>query len=107
MVMNSEPSASLAPSQNERIMAAIAHISIFLPLTGLIAPIVIWFTQKTKSPYVTFHSLQAIGLQLTMILFWLLGMACNTCSFFSVLAMLGFALSNSKVSRTTLGLFQS
>jgi uncharacterized Tic20 family protein len=32
------------PSQNDKIMAALAHISAILPFMGVIAPIVIWAT---------------------------------------------------------------
>jgi len=56
------------PSQNDKIMAALAHISALLPLMGIIAPIVIWVTQKDKSEYVAFQALQAVAYQLLMIL---------------------------------------
>jgi uncharacterized Tic20 family protein len=52
------------PNQNDKIMAALAHISALLPLMGVIAPIVIWATQKDKSEYVAFQALQAVVYQL-------------------------------------------
>ena len=40
---------ALTPTQDERVMAALSHLSVFIPLFGVIAPIVIWVTQKEKS----------------------------------------------------------
>jgi uncharacterized Tic20 family protein len=48
---------------------------------GLVAPIVIWVTQKDKSDYVNFQALQALAYQISMILFWFLGTGCYMCSF--------------------------
>lgn len=45
-------------TSDERLLAMLAHLSIFLG--GLILPIILWATQKDKSKFVTFHSLQAI-----------------------------------------------
>ena len=56
------PVASL--SQDERIMAALSHATALLPFMGVIAPIVIWVTQKDKSQYVAFQALQAMAYQL-------------------------------------------
>lgn len=84
---------SLTPSQDERVMAALAQISVLVPFLGVIAPIVIWVTQKDKSRYVAFQSLQAVAFQLTMILAWFVGMGCYMCSFFSVFLVIPFASS--------------
>jgi len=72
------------PTQNDKIMAALAHISALLPLMGVIAPIIIWATQKDKSEFVAFQALQAIAYQLLMILAWFVGMGCYMLSFFSM-----------------------
>ncbi len=71
-----------APSQNDKIMAALAHISAVLPLIGVIAPTIIWATQKDKSEYVAFQALQAVAYQLVMILAWFIGMGCYMISAF-------------------------
>jgi uncharacterized Tic20 family protein len=84
---------SLTPSQDERVMAALAQISVLVPLLGVIAPIVIWVTQKDKSRYVAFQSLQAIAFQLTMIFAWFVGMGCYMCSFFSMFLAIPFGSS--------------
>jgi uncharacterized Tic20 family protein len=80
-----------APNQNDRIMAALAHISALLPFMGVIAPIIIWVTQKEKSEYVAFQALQAVAYQLVMILAWFVGMGCYMLSFFSMFLTIPFA----------------
>ncbi len=68
--------------QDERVMAALAHIAVLLPMIGLIAAIVIWITQKDRSRFVAFQALQAIVFQLLLIVVWIGGMACYMASFF-------------------------
>lgn len=74
--------ATSLPSQDERVMAALSHITILIPTIGVIAPIVIWVTQKDKSRYVAFQALQAAAFQLLIVLLWFVGMACYMGSFF-------------------------
>jgi len=84
---------ALKPTQDERVMAALAQISVLVPFLGVVAPIVIWVTQKDKSRYVAFQSLQAIVFQLTMIFAWFVGMGCYMCSFFSLFLAIPLASS--------------
>jgi uncharacterized Tic20 family protein len=84
---------SLTPTQDERVMAALANVSAILPFMGVIAPIVIWVTQKDKSQYVAFQSLQALVYQLTMIVAWMVGMGCYMCSFFFTFLTIPFSSS--------------
>ncbi len=86
------------PNQNDRIMAALAHVSALLPFMGVIAPIVIWATQKDKSEYIAFQALQAVAYQLVMILAWFVGMGCYMLSFFSMFFAIPFAGSSNQVS---------
>jgi len=79
------------PNQNDKIMAALGHISVLLPLLGLIAPIIIWTTQKEKSKYVSFQALQAIAYQLVMIFAYFIAMGCYMLSFFSTFLTMPFA----------------
>jgi uncharacterized protein len=79
------------PSQNDKIMAALAHVSAILPFMGVITPIVIWATQKDKSEYVAFQALQAVVYQLLMILAWFVGMGCYMLSFFTMFLGIPFA----------------
>ncbi len=79
------------PNQNDKIMAALGHISVLLPLIGLIAPIIIWTTQKEKSKYVSFQALQAIAYQLIMIFAYFIAMGCYMLSFFSTFLTIPFS----------------
>ena len=54
--------------QNERMLAALAHGSILFAIFtngvgGIAAALVIWLTQKERSPYVRFQALQALVYQ--------------------------------------------
>lgn len=82
---------SLTPTQDERVMAALSHASALLPMMGVIAPIIIWVTQKEKSRYVAFQSLQALAFQLSMIAAWFVGMGCYMLSFFGTFITIPFA----------------
>jgi len=79
------------PNQNDKIMAALSHISALVPLMGLLAPIIIWTTQKEKSKYVSFQALQAIAYQLVMIFAYFIGMGCYMISFFATFLTIPFA----------------
>jgi len=65
-------------SQDERLLAAIAHSGALLPFLGFIIPLHIWITQRDWSKFVHFHALQALIYQLAMP------------SAFSVVYLLGF-----------------
>jgi uncharacterized Tic20 family protein len=67
------PSAHEATS-DERILAAVAHGSVILFGWGAIAAIVLWITQRQKSAFVAFHSLQALMYQLLQTVYILLVM---------------------------------
>jgi len=45
-------------------MSMLSHLAILIPNIGILAPIVIWFTQKEKSKFVRYNALQAIFFQL-------------------------------------------
>ena len=89
---------SLTPTQDERVMAALAHVSALIPMMGVIAPIVIWVTQKEKSRYVGFQALQALAYQLSMIAAWFIGMGCYMASFFVTFLTIPFASSSGSSS---------
>jgi uncharacterized Tic20 family protein len=74
-------SAGDRPPQDERILAALAHASVILPLWGLIGALIIWATQREKSRLVRFQALQGAAYQLTLVLCGFLCLACYMCSF--------------------------
>jgi uncharacterized Tic20 family protein len=84
--MDTSLSSSAEPSKNDRIIGALAHVSVLVPFTGVIAPIVIFVTQKDKSDSLAFQSLQALAYQLAMILLFAVGFGCYMCSSLGFLA---------------------
>lgn len=71
-------------TQEERLMAALAHGAILLSWWGLIVSIIIWVTQREKSEFVRREVPQAIGWQLTSMLTFFAGMFCYMLSIFSI-----------------------
>jgi uncharacterized Tic20 family protein len=61
-------------SKEEKLMALLSHLSIFIPNIGIIAPIIIWVTNKEKSDFVRFNALQAIFFQLIFFILMMLFM---------------------------------
>lgn len=53
-------------SQEERLLAAVAHGSALLPFFGIIVPLYIWITQKDWSKCVRFHAIQALVHQMIL-----------------------------------------
>ena len=56
--------AAVSVTSDERLLSLLCHLSSFLG--GIILPVIIWATQKDKSKFVRFHSLQAIFFHLTI-----------------------------------------
>jgi len=59
-------------SKEEKLMALLSHLSIFIPNIGILAPIIIWVTNKEKSNFVRFNALQAIFFQLIFFILMML-----------------------------------
>jgi uncharacterized Tic20 family protein len=97
----SAPAPTQHPTQDERIMAALSHVGILLPLTGLLLPVFIWLTQREKSPYVRFQAMQALVWHVVMIVYYFAAGACYACTAFSVflyVPLIGSLPSNSDPS---------
>ncbi|MCL4262491.1 MAG: DUF4870 domain-containing protein [Anaerolineae bacterium] len=74
----------LSPTQDEKLMSALANAVIILPMWGIIASALIWITQREKSAYVRDQALQALSWQVTQVGAMFLGMACYFVSFFAM-----------------------
>jgi uncharacterized Tic20 family protein len=72
------------PSQDDRVVAALAHTTVLLPFWGTIGAIVIWATQKDKSRFVAFQSLQAVAYHFALVLAGMLAGACYMCWVFTM-----------------------
>ena len=55
-----------SPTSDEKILAALSH------LLGPAIALIIWVTQKDKSPFVRFQAAQAMAFDLTLVLFGVL-----------------------------------
>jgi len=82
--MSEETRETGSAIQDERVMAAIAHATVIFSALGLIGPLIIWGTQKEKSPFVAFQALQAAAYQFLLLLGGLLAGALYMCSFLSL-----------------------
>ncbi len=74
-----------ASTQDEKIMAAIGHATIIWPVVGIVAPLVVWATQREKSRFVAFQALQAAVYHITLII---AGLVCGVCFFCYYVAMI-------------------
>jgi uncharacterized Tic20 family protein len=88
-----------AATQDEKIMAALGHATIVWPVMGILAPMIIWGTQREKSRSVAFQALQAGVYHMTLIL---AGLACGVCYFCSYVGMIvgAFGMSLSMLFAT-------
>jgi uncharacterized Tic20 family protein len=57
------------PNTEEQALAALAHASVLISVFGPIVPAIIWISARSRSAYVAFHAMQAMGYQ--MLSFWL------------------------------------
>jgi len=55
---------AVAAVEEERLMAAIAHGSVVVTGPGIVVGVLIWLTQKEKSPYAAAQAMQAAVYQL-------------------------------------------
>ena len=72
------------PTSDEKILAALAHASIILMFLGPLGAVIIWAIQRTKSKYVRYHALQAMGYQTFSFWIWMFMM------FFFMIILFGF-----------------
>jgi uncharacterized Tic20 family protein len=77
--------AAQTATQDEKIMAAVGHATIIWPAMGIVAPLVIWATQREKSRFVAFQALQAAVYHMTLII---AGFVCGVCFFCYYVAMI-------------------
>lgn len=89
---------SIQPAQDERIMAALSHVSALIPFMGVIAPIIIWATQKEKSKYVSFQALQALTYQLINVVIVIIGYACYFVGIFGTIIIMAAAEASGRVN---------
>ncbi len=79
-----------SPSTQERVWAALAHLSALAMGMGLLLPVIGWSEQRRTSRYVSFQTLQALGYQTLGYTLWILiAMVFAVIGLLSLLAELG------------------
>ena len=85
------------PSQDDKVVGAMAHAAALLPMWGIVVPALIWVTQREKSEHIRQQSIQALGWQIFQIALLFGGFAFYMVSFFlmfgSIFVMEEFATS--------------
>lgn len=61
------------PTSDEKVLAALAHASVFLSFLSPIGATLVWVFQRAKSKYVRYHALQAMGYQTLAYWVWFIG----------------------------------
>lgn len=59
-------STDSGPSEEQRLLAALTHAAVIVYPAGILAALIIWATQRTKSELVRFQALQALIWQVIM-----------------------------------------
>jgi uncharacterized Tic20 family protein len=79
----SDNSPSMTPTtQDERVMAALAHATAILPFWGTLGAIAIWAIEREKSRYAAFQALQAVVYHLVVIVAFFFFGICFACFVF-------------------------
>ncbi len=73
---------------DKKLMSLLSHISILIPNIGIMAPIIIWVTQKDKSQFIRFNALQAIFFQIVFLVLVILSVFVGIIIMFISLPML-------------------
>ena len=94
-----------AVSKDERNLAMFAHLSAFAGLIfpaggNVIAPLIVWLTQREKSAFVADQSLEALNFNITVLL---AEIACGILVFVGLGILLGIVLGIVWVVGTILG----
>ena len=83
-------SEKLAPTKDETVLAGLAHGSVLLGLFtsgvgGIVAALVIWVTQKEKSPYAAAQALQSMVYQAVTFVIMMIGWCCWTALYLALI----------------------
>ena len=62
------PPVRVDVSDDDRLWATLAHLSILLGLTTIVGPLVIWLIKKDASPFVDDQAKEALNFQLTCLI---------------------------------------
>lgn len=83
---------ALQPTSDERVMAALSHFF------GVIAALIVWATQKDKSRFLRFQSLQAMAFEAVFMIVFVVLMMCAMGIVFIGLLGMAFSAAHSAAS---------
>jgi uncharacterized protein len=75
------PEHEFVPNSNERMWAAISHLSGFLgyvgivPFASIIGPLVVWLLKKDESAFIDEHGKESLNFQITMSIAYAISLA--------------------------------
>jgi len=68
------PEMRFLDESEDRLVAALCHLGAFAPFFGMLLALIIWLTQKARSPLLRFQALQALLFQgVAFALYYLVG----------------------------------
>jgi uncharacterized Tic20 family protein len=85
------PAGDVSLTENDKTMGMICHLAAFagvvvpFPFVNIIGPLVVWVTQKDKSPFIDYHGKESLNFQITVAI-------AVTVAFLSLFLLIGFVL---------------
>jgi uncharacterized Tic20 family protein len=73
--------AQYTPTSDDRLLAGLSHFM------GLIVALIVWATQKDKSPYIRFQAIQAMAFELVVMIVIFVVVGCSMVGFFGLVAL--------------------
>jgi uncharacterized protein len=83
------PPVRVDASDDDRLWATLAHLSILLGLTTVVGPLVIWLIKKDTSPFVDDQAKEALNFQLTCLIASLVTAASCVLAPLAIVAIVG------------------
>ncbi len=93
------------PTTQDRLLAALAHLSALAFGSGLIVPAALWSENRKKSAYIRFQTLQAFGYQSIGYTLWLLGVLLLLMFFYIGLLVMALLVPDSAQNETVIAIF--
>ncbi len=75
-----------AISREDRLVAALSHAGMLMPLVGLAVPITVLISQWKRSPYLKFQAMQALVFQIIGVIVPLIFQVCYVGLYFAMIA---------------------
>jgi len=84
----------MKPTSAERVIAVISHLTALAFGAGLVLPAIMWSENRSKSAYIRFQALQALGYQSLGYTVWVLGLFALMILFYILMFILALVVPN-------------